>query len=125
MPVPQEQLDEWEAQVDSANMMDVLNAMLAICECEDPPSQAKLVHLLEDAGRNLHSLAKQTKLSLPDGRLTFEEFRQQCLAKVKQAPAPSGKTAAQRNATNGSQHCVGHWKRSESQSKFAKRRKLI
>ena len=98
MAVPQEQFDEWEAQVNSANMLDVLNAMLAISECEfdNPADRQKAVVLLEKAGSNLHSMAKQTKLTLPEGRLTFEEFRQRCLAKVKHMAAPAGKTESQR-----------------------------
>lgn len=92
MSVSPEQFAEWKEQVLGNNMMDVLNAMLSIAEAGDPAA----ARLLEIAGQNVSGVAKSMRLQMPDGPMTFDEFRTGQIARLLKKPAAPAPTTAER-----------------------------
>ena len=76
MNISFEQRQAWKAAIDSANVVDVLNAMAAIRDSGDLSAAT----LLQQAGRNISALARRMIIKTPEGSTTFEGFRERCLS---------------------------------------------
>lgn len=74
--------DDWtrlDSAVASQNMEDVLNAVLELSNTDDP----RAIGLLERAGDNTAPLARKLPIKFPEGSLTFDEFRNKSISKIK------------------------------------------
>jgi hypothetical protein len=50
-----------------------------------------LIPLLQSAGVRVSERAKKLPITLPDGKFTFEQFRQHCIERLKPAGQPPSK----------------------------------
>lgn len=70
---------DWEARLNSPDFVAVLNALTEVADHGD------LSHLplLQSAGANAPDLAKRLPITLPEGKFTFEQYRERCLQRLK------------------------------------------
>lgn len=91
MTTSPEQRAEWKAQMQSPQMGDVLNGMLAIAASNNPAN----ADLLRLAGQNLPSIVLGMTNQTPDGPLTLGEWRDRLIEKLQGKPASSRLSAAE------------------------------
>ncbi len=70
----------WAASLASSDYTDVLNAMMQIAEDGD----LSALPLLQSAGANASAFAKRLPITLPEGKFTFDQFREWCVNRLRE-----------------------------------------